>query len=207
MYLRNASVALGLALAWYGSAAGASTLPFSGTIHNVTPPGAPGGRCGPPPVLTLVFTPETTTGTSNIGDFAITASHCVTPTPPVINYGDGQFSWAFENGDVLEGTYSGTVTIVFGQPAQNVQDYVVTGGTGRFAGAAGSFQHVGTFVFGPGGVTTGESTFRGTLCLAPGPRHLSIDDFRNVGGPPAGARPSPSPSIAACLRRLEQQAQ
>ena len=138
MLSRYAVLAVSAALAWSGPAA-ASVQPFSGTIHNVTSPGAPGGRCGAPPVLTLVFTPESTIGTSNLGAFAVTASHCVTPTPPVTNYGGGLFSWAFEDGGVLEGTYSGTVTLIPGQPAQTVQDYVVTGGTGRFAGATGSF--------------------------------------------------------------------
>ena len=200
MLSRYAALAGAAALAWCGCA-GASVQPFSGTIQNVTPPGAPGGRCGPPPVLTLVFTPATTTGTSNLGAFSVTASHCVTPTPPVTRYGNGLFSWAFEDGGVLEGTYSGTVTLVAGQPARTVQDYVVTGGTGRFAGARGEFQHVGTFVFGAGGVTTGQSTFRGTLCLEPDARYLSADDFRDVAHNRA---PSPSPSITACVRQMER---
>ena len=203
MVIKKTSLAIGLLLASIGAAASASTLPFRGTIQNVTPPGAPGGRCGAPPVLTLVFTPGTTTGTSNIGPFAITASHCVTPTPPFTTYGNGQFSWDFGGGNVLEGTYSGTVTLVPGQPAQNVQDYVVTGGTGRFAGAGGAFRHVGTFVFGAGGVTTGQSAFEGTLCVEPGARHLDAQDFRTVG-PAAGAGPSPSPSVAQCLSQLDK---
>ncbi len=201
MHVRNGILAISLASAWCGLA-DASTLPFRGTIQNVTPPGAPGGRCGPPPVLTLTFAPGATTGTSNIGTFTITASHCVTPTPPVTNYSDGRFSWNFGSGDVLEGTYSGTVTLVPGQPIENVQDYVVTGGTGRFEGAGGTFQHVGSFVFGAGGVTTGQSAFSGTLCLEPGPRNLDALDFRSVGDLPPNASVSPSPSIASCLRRL-----
>ena len=200
MHSQYAALAGAVALAWCGYA-GASVQPFSGTIQNVTPPGAPGGRCGLPPVLTLVFAPATTTGTSNLGAFSVTASHCVTPTPPVTSYANGLFSWAFVDGGVLEGTYSGTVTLVAGQPARTVQDYVVTGGTGRFAGARGEFQHVGTFVFGTGGVTTGQSTFRGTLCLEPNVRYLSPDDFRDVGGNPA---PRSSPSIKACVQQMER---
>lgn len=200
MHLRYAALAVAATYAWSGNAE-ASVQPFSGTIQNVTPPGAPGGLCGPPPVLTLVFAPATTTGTSNLGAFAITASHCVTPTPPVTNYAGGVFSWAFEDGGVLEGTYTGTVILTAGQPARTVQDYVVTGGTGRFAGARGEFQHVGTFVFGAGGVTTGQSTFRGTLCVEPTARYLGSDAFREVGG---NSAPSPAPSIAACVQQLER---
>lgn len=202
MQFRDASIALAMALAGFCGSAQASTVPFTGTIQNVTPPGAPGGRCGSPPVLTLVFAPEHTSGTSNIGTFTASASHCVTPTPPVTTYGGGQFSWEFANGDVLQGTYTGTVTLVPGQPARTEQDYVVTGGSGRFEGAKGLFSHVGTFVFGAGGVTTGNSTFKGTLCLAPGPRKLSLEDFRTVGGK---ATP-PTPSIDNCLSQIEKRA-
>lgn len=200
MFLRYATFAITATLTLSGTA-GASVQPFSGTFQNVTAPAAPGGRCGPPPVLTLVMTPATTTGTSNLGDFSITASHCVTPTPPVTHYGDGLFSWAFEHGGVLEGTYTGTLTLTPGQPVRTVQDYVVTGGTGRFTGARGKFQHIGTFVFGAGGVTTGQATFRGTLCLEPTARHLGANDFREVG---SNAAPKPSPSISACVRQLER---
>lgn len=200
MRLLYAALPVAAAVAWSGSAS-ASVQPFSGMIQNVTPPGAPGGRCGAPPVLTLVFAPATTTGTSTLGAFAVTASHCVTPTPPVTSYGGGLFSWTFEDGGVLQGTYSGTLTLAAGQPARTVQDYVVTGGTGRFAGARGEFQHIGTFVFGAGGVTTGQSTFEGTLCLEPKARYLGAHDFRDVGD---NAAPSPSASIGACVQQLER---
>jgi hypothetical protein len=149
--------------------AGAASIPFSGSIQNVTPPGAPGGRCGPPPVLTLTFAPDNTSGVSNLGAFTVSASHCVIPTPPVSTYGDGEFTWYFESGDTLVGTYTGTFTIVPGAPAQTVQDYVITGGTGRLDRASGAFQHVGTVIFGEGGVTTGQSAFEGQISTIPEP--------------------------------------
>lgn len=200
MIYRSISLAAAISGSLLAVPANASTLPFSGTIENVTPPGAPGGRCGAPPVLTLTFTPETTSGTSNIGDFRITGSHCVTPTPPVTTYDGGQFQWRFDNGDLLQGIYVGTVVLVSGQPAQNVQQYLVTGGTGRFVNARGKFRHVGSFTFGPGGVTTGRSTFNGTLCVQPGRRHLGEEDFRTIGGMVASP---PVPSIEECARQLD----
>jgi hypothetical protein len=151
------------------AAADAAVLQFSGSFQNVTPPGAPGGRCGPPPILTLTFAPEATSGVSNLGAFTVSASHCVLPTPPVTNYGDGEFTWFFGSGDELHGTYTGVFTILPGGTAQTVQNYLVTGGAGRFNGASGAFQHQGTVAFGPGGVTTGEATFEGSITTVPEP--------------------------------------
>lgn len=166
--MRWTALALAIAVILTATPA-AAAIAFSGTIQNTTPPGAPGGRCGPPPVLTLSFAPETTTGTSNFGNFAVTASHCVVPTPPVTNYNGGLFSFAFQNGSTLFGTYTGTFSIIPGQPASSVQNYIVEGGTGQFANHAGTFQHVGTIVFGPGGTTSGSSTLQGSLHPVPEP--------------------------------------
>lgn len=163
--------------------ANAAVLPFSGTFQNVTPPGIPGGRCGPPPVLTLTFTPESTSGVSNLGAFTVAASHCVVPTPPVTTYGAGEFTWFFEAGDTLIGTYTGTFKIVPGGTAETIQDYVITGGTGLFRRATGMFQHQGTVVFGPGGVTTGEASFAGSITTIPEPATwgMMILGFGTVG--------------------------
>jgi hypothetical protein len=162
----------------------AAAIPFSGSIQNVTPPGVPGGRCGPPPNLTLTFAPDNTSGVSNLGAFTVSASHCVVPTPPVSNYGDGEFTWFFEAGDTLMGTYTGTFTIVPGAPAETMQDYVITGGTGRFDRASGSFRHVGTVTFGQGGATTGQSVFEGQITPIPEPATwgMLILGFGAIGG-------------------------
>lgn len=147
----------------------AAPILFEGAIQNVTPPGAPGGRCGPAPTLTLTFSPTllSATGQSNLGAFTYEASHCVTPTPPVTNYGDGLFKFLFSDGSELQGTYTGTLT--FGPSVRTVQNYIVSGGAGRFAGATGAFTHDGTFTFGQGGVTTGQARFSGTVNAVPEP--------------------------------------
>jgi hypothetical protein len=43
------------------------------------------------------------------------------------------------NGDTITGTYAGTVVRVAGDLGFYEQDNVITGGTGRFAGASGGF--------------------------------------------------------------------
>lgn len=169
MRTRSIALALTLATGLPISGADAAVMSFSGSFQNVTPPGVPGGRCGPPPVLTLTFAPDVTSGVSTFGAFTVAASHCVLPTPPVTSYGEGQFTWFFGSGDTLAGTYTGTFTIVPGGTAQTVQDYLVTGGIGRFRGATGAFQHEGSVTFGAGGVTRGEARFAGSITTVPEP--------------------------------------
>jgi hypothetical protein len=165
------------------SFAQAEVIPFSGSFQNVTPPGVPGGRCGPGPVLTLTFAPATTSGVSTLGAFTVSASHCVLPTPPVTRYGEGEFTWSFESGDTLTGTYTGIFTIVPGG-ARTVQDYLILGGTGRFRDVRGTFQHEGTVVFGEGGVTRGQASFAGAITAVPEPATwaMMMLGFGMVGG-------------------------
>ncbi len=79
------------------------------------------------------------TVTSNFGAFTPTQSICVMPPNPLTN---GLFTWAFASGDTLIGTYSGALTGVFNPTVTSVLDltenYVITGGTGLFAGATGN---------------------------------------------------------------------
>lgn len=59
------------------------------------------------------------------------------------NGATGQFSGTFTmtaaNGDTISGTYAGSVVSVVGDVGFYEQDNVITGGTGRFAGASGGF--------------------------------------------------------------------
>lgn len=137
--------------------ASAGTLSFSGTFENTNPPAAAGGRC---PALTVNignFGPFHANGTSNLGSFTAVQSHCLDSGPPIAvgapdtPYYDGLFTYSFASGATLFGTYvgllsnSGAIGVI-----DNVQNFIVTGGTGRFANASGSFLGTGTIRFGDG---------------------------------------------------------
>lgn len=143
--------------------AAALSVAFSGTLTNTNAPASPGGRCAP--ALTVSIGPGlgVAAGTSNLGSFVPTNSHCIVPPLPT-NYFDGRFSFDFAGGDVLTGSYSGTLdsTPVPGVFA-NTQAFVVSGGTGRFANTSGSFLGTGMVTFGPNGPPASFATLAGTL--------------------------------------------
>jgi hypothetical protein len=148
MSLSCNSRAIGAALAILALAAAApanaAIVAFSGTESNDTPTPGPGAPCVGMQLL-VSFNPSNSTaaGTSNLGDFGPSMTHCLTKPPTT--YSGGVFEFDFAAGDELSGTYSGeldltTVPLVFGSTV----DFVVTGGTGRFLGATGAFEGVGT---------------------------------------------------------------
>jgi hypothetical protein len=73
---------------------------------------------------------------THVGAYAYHAIEC-------FNGATGAFSGTFTitaaNGDMIDGTYAGQVVGVVGDLAFYEQDAVITGGTGRFAGAGGEF--------------------------------------------------------------------
>jgi hypothetical protein len=151
-------------------AAEAGTVQIAGTRSNVSPGGAPGGRCGA--AILVSFAPDnfSASGTSNLGDFSYTASHCITPPLPA-PYVDGEFEWTFDNG-TLFGTHAGALNGPIGQGLFSaVEDLVFTGGTGRYAGASGWASFVGTVQFGTlqdgTRISFGEGSFTGEV-TAPG---------------------------------------
>ena len=141
--IRPLLAALAIAVAGAATPASAALVSFTGTEMNDTPPPGPGGGCAGGQVF-IAFSPSTavTAGTSNFGGFGPTMAHCLTPPP--IAYGGGVFTFAFDLGDEFTGTYSG----FFGSTEvpnvlNTTVNYIVTGGTGRFAGATGTIQGVG----------------------------------------------------------------
>ncbi|WP_394761013.1 PEPxxWA-CTERM sorting domain-containing protein [Phenylobacterium sp.] len=124
--------------------AAAAIVSFTGVEMNDTPPPAPSALCSPGQVR-VAFSPGTATvsGSSNFGAFAPSLAHCLT-LPPT-SYTGGAFDFAFAAGDDLFGTYSGFFTPSgVANVLNNTVDFIVTGGTGRFLGASGAFQGVGT---------------------------------------------------------------
>lgn len=148
--------------------AAAGAVSFSGSRSNITPGGAPGGRCGDG-LLTILFSPTSfeASGSSNLGSFEYTASHCIAGFPPG-PYTDGLFSWDFGDG-TLEGQYSGQLTAGTAPGTFDVSESMVfTGGTGRFAGAQGAATATGTLSFGSylgSPASFGQVDFAGELSI------------------------------------------
>lgn len=148
-------VTLGLAMA---SPSLGATLAFTGQSFNSNLPAALGGRCS---ALTVTIAngpfPLVATGTSNFGDFTFSQSHCLDSGPPIaagatdVPYYDGLFTYTFADGKTLSGTYDGVLSNsgVTGV-VDNVQHFIITGGTGLFANATGSFLGTGQVHFAGG---------------------------------------------------------
>jgi hypothetical protein len=188
-----------LAAASLGSAAQAATVAFTGTRMNVDAPGPAAARCGSRNTANIRPGPNSTSvGLSNLGAFTPVLSHCIQlPLTASTPFDLGEFSFDFGGGDVLLGTYSGTVTAA-GAGVFNInQTHLVTGGLGRFLAATGSFASAGTLTF-PGGRPTVAQTFSGIL-NAPGiPEPASwammIGGFALAGA--AARRRTLAPSLA-----------
>lgn len=164
----------------------AQDFSFQGTRENVNPLSPPGtGRCVPPYFNTVEISPGnlSSTGTSNLGTFTSTQSHCITSPPPT-NVADGEFTYTFRAGDSIIGTYSGTV-VGSGTPGTfaATENLVITGGTGRFVGASGTLTGSGLLGFANGsGVYSGtvEGSILATTATASG-------EFATATGAPSAA--------------------
>lgn len=113
---------------------------FTGVMSGLGVAG-PSATCAPLPFGGSID-PATTTGTSNIGNFTYGHTICLAGAAggPIV----GTFTLSFAEGNLL-GSLSGSSapTGTPGLSAINL-DYLVTGGTGLFAGATGAFTGIGT---------------------------------------------------------------
>jgi hypothetical protein len=152
------------ALALPLTSAVAASVMFSGTQSNANAPAGPGAGC---PVLKVNIGnpgsgPFFSTGSSNLGGFTTTQSHCLDGGPPTmlssapVPYYDGQFTYLFTDGDTLTGSYIGTLTNggALGL-VDNLQTFTIAGGTGEFAGATGTFIGTGKIQFPTGPAAPG----------------------------------------------------
>lgn len=154
MRLALTIAALGLATA---APAVAATVSFSGTFVNSNAPAAPGGRCSGLTVNISNIAPFQAIGTSNLGSFTSVQSHCLDGPPPIAigapdrPYYDGLFTYSFAGGATLFGTYTGLLTNAGTMGViDNVQNFIVTGGSGSLRGATGAFTGVGDIRFASG---------------------------------------------------------
>ncbi len=178
-------VPLAAAAMGFATPAASATFAFSGSYQHQNPPPAAGGRCGP--ALTVSFGPAIApaSGTSSLGSFSPSGSHCIVPPLPT-DYTDGLFKLDFGSGDTLLGTYAGRLSAT-ASPMQfsNLQSYLVTGGTGRFLAATGSFTGTGLVTFAPGQLPASDQQLEGSIIAAavpePGSWALLIAGFGLVG--------------------------
>jgi hypothetical protein len=112
-------------------AVGAAQVPLKGHdsgSFTLTPNG-----CGPGVFAVVV---DDNGRASHLGAYAYHSNECFNPTTGAFT---GTFTLTAANGDTITGTYAGTVVRVAGDLGFYEQDNVITGGTGRFAGASGGF--------------------------------------------------------------------
>jgi hypothetical protein len=142
-----ANASLGLAQT---AARGGTDLPFRGSyssVIEVPPPSAAG----------------TVEGTAtHLGRFTGTVTAEVTG-----NTGIGKFTFLAANGDQLSGTFVGEGVFMPPNTATRTERATIENGTGRFAGATGTFTMVtvDTIDFVNGGTATGFGSFEGRINL------------------------------------------
>ena len=142
-------------------------------------------RCGPAPPNVLVTHPPGV-GTSNLGSFTSSESHCTNVTTG--NIFNGLFTFDFGGGNTFFGTYVGTVVGLLPPPPGTVLtasfSYSLTGGTGLFAGATGSLLGTGTATVNPPPIgTSSHIDISGTITTVPEPATvlLLVSGLAGVG--------------------------
>lgn len=173
----------------------AQTIDFDGNVIVVDQLTPPGGRCVPTFANTVSFGPGdiSSTGTTTLGPIAETASFCVNSQPPT-DILDGQFTIRFRAGDTITGSFSGRADAT---AAPNVfaatRNLTITGGTGRFVGASGTFTNIGQLAVGAmgiatstgiidGQITASAATATGNFAVAQGPASAALGEFATAYG-------------------------
>jgi hypothetical protein len=153
-----ASIALAVmaVLGLAGPGAAGEQVPFKGSLAGVVTI----RPLNPPYVEVLV---KATGNATHLGRFALAIPHIVNRANMTAA---GSYQFVAANGDTLTATFSGKATPTATRGVLSiVETAIITGGTGRFAGATGSFTCVRLFNTVTG---TTAGSFNGTIS-APGP--------------------------------------
>jgi hypothetical protein len=112
-----------------------------------------------PPLASVLIT--ATGNATQLGSFTLRVPHLVNQATRI---GHGSYVFTAANGDVLTADFTGQATLIEPGVLSTHETAVVTGGTGRFAGATGSFIADRTFY-----VATGETvgSFAGSISVPP----------------------------------------
>lgn len=108
-----------------------------------------------PPLASVLI--EATGNASQLGKFTLEVPHLVNQA---LRAGVGTYVFTAANGDTLTADFTGQATVVSPGVIATHETAVITGGTGRFAGANGSFVADRTF-FMTTGLTVGS--FEGSI--------------------------------------------
>jgi len=128
-----------------GPVAAGERVPFKGTLAGtvtVTPLN--------PPIASVII--EATGDATHLGHFTLVAPHVVNQALLV---GTGTYVFTAANGDTLTADFTGTATLLAPGVLSTAETGTITGGTGRFEGATGTFTAERIFVRATG-VTTGS---------------------------------------------------
>lgn len=172
----------------------AQTIDFDGNNIIVDQLAPPGGRCVPQFASTISFGPGdiSSTGSTTLGPISETATFCVNSLPPT-DILDGRFSIQFRAGDTITGTFDGRAgaTATPGTFAAT-RNFTITGGTGRFVGASGTFNQIGQLVVAmgvatttgtiDGSITASASTATGNFATADGAASAALGNFATAYG-------------------------
>jgi hypothetical protein len=140
----------GNAISAAGRVAAAEKVPFKGSLEGTA-------TIAPltPPLASVRI--EATGNATQLGGFTVAIPHIVNQTAST---GSGSYEFIAANGDTLTAEFTGQATITTPGVLSIRETATITGGTGRFAGASGSFTAERVFDTATS-ITTGS--FEGTI--------------------------------------------
>ena len=133
------------------SSSSRNEVPFNGTLEGRLTVSIP----LQPPLLSNLI--EATGTATQLGRFTLEIPHIVNTMTRIAT---GTYQFTAANGDTLVATFTGQATVVSPGVLSVLETATISEGTGRFAGAIGSFTAERVFVMATGNIT---GSFEGTI--------------------------------------------